>query len=162
MENISKAFIIVGTMLIAMLIVGVMVYAFHTVSNFAQKQVLEENISEILKFNQPYLEFQSKATYDFSGSEKSIDTGAIAEDILNIVNYTKHVNETSVYKVELKIKYDSSSYNLETFDEKQQQKFIEYDLKKREDGFNRRYKCTLGYDINDVTQRVNSIEIEVK
>ena len=78
MENVSTALIIVASILIAVLIASLIVYVFSVVSAFAQKQVNAENVSEVLQFNQPFLELEAKASHDFSGRSRQIEVGATA------------------------------------------------------------------------------------
>lgn len=54
MENATKALIIAGGMLIAMLIVGLLVWGFGQVRNFEQEQADQETIQEIIDFNERF------------------------------------------------------------------------------------------------------------
>lgn len=54
MENASKALIIAGGMLIAMLIVGLLVWGFGRISETQQTQVDQESIQEITDFNERF------------------------------------------------------------------------------------------------------------
>ena len=54
MENASKALIIAGGMLIAMLIVGLLVWGFGRIRETQQTQVDQESIQEITDFNERF------------------------------------------------------------------------------------------------------------
>ena len=54
MENASKALIIAGGMLIAMLIVGLLVWGFGRIRKTQQTQVDQESIQEITDFNERF------------------------------------------------------------------------------------------------------------
>ena len=54
MENASKALIIAGGMLIAMLIVGLLVWGFGRIRETQQAQVDQESIQEITDFNERF------------------------------------------------------------------------------------------------------------
>ena len=51
MENATKAFIIAGGMLIAMLIVGLLVWGYNNISNFQRTNVETEALEQIAEFN---------------------------------------------------------------------------------------------------------------
>ena len=164
MENTSTALIIAASILIAMLISGILVYAFKTVSNFAQKQVTEEEISKIFEFNQPFLELESKATHDYSGKAKPVTVGATAEDVISIINYTNHLNKTSAYKVDFTLILNGKKIKGEEFNSAKQQEFIEQDLQEREkeiDNPRLRYHCKLTFNEKDMAPRVNSVVVKI-
>ena len=52
MENATKALIIAGGMLIAMLIVGLLVWGFGQIRSLQQEQTDQETIQEIIDFNE--------------------------------------------------------------------------------------------------------------
>ena len=54
MENATKALIIAGGMLIAMLIVGLLVWGFGQIRSFEQEQADQETIQEIIDFNERF------------------------------------------------------------------------------------------------------------
>ncbi len=165
MENASTALIIAASMFIAMLIVGLITYTFQSVSKFAQKQLTAEEISEIVQFNQPYLELNSKANFDIYANKVDVPVGAVAEDIITAVNYTKHVNNATPYKVDLVLRFNKKEYTLDEITDEVQQEFIHRDLEARELGTEKerlRYSCVLGYDDNYLTSRVNHVTIEIR
>ena len=51
MENATKAFIIAGGMLIAMLIVGLLVWGYNNISSFQRTNVETEALEQIAEFN---------------------------------------------------------------------------------------------------------------
>ena len=54
MENASKALIIAGGMLIAMLIVGLLVWGFGQIRSLQQEQTDQKTIQEIIDFNERF------------------------------------------------------------------------------------------------------------
>lgn len=54
MENATKALIIAGGMLIAMLIVGLLVWGFGQIRSLQQEQTDQETIQEIIDFNERF------------------------------------------------------------------------------------------------------------
>ena len=54
MENATKALIIAGGMLIAMLIVGLLVWGFGQIRSLQQEQADQETIQEIIDFNERF------------------------------------------------------------------------------------------------------------
>lgn len=61
MENASKAFIIAGGMLIAMLIVGLLVWGYTNISSYRKSQIESEEMEQVLEFNKKF-EAYNKAT----------------------------------------------------------------------------------------------------
>ena len=165
MENTSTALIIASSMIIAMLLIALMVYSFQTVSGFAQKQVIEEDVSKVMQFNQPFLELESRATHDFSGKIKEVPIGATAEDVLSIINHTNHINKTTEFRVDFTIILNGKSIKAEDFDPKEQQEFIQNDLEEREKDINNprlKYTCKLEYDNSGVAPRVSTVLVTIK
>lgn len=164
MENASTALIIATSILIAMLLTGLMVFAFQSVSTFAQKQITVDEIAEISQFNQPFLEFNAKATHDFSGKSIEIPIGATAEDVLSIINYTNHVKTTTPYRVEFILELEGKIIRAEDFTSEKQQEFIQKDLEAREtDLYNNRlkYSCDLEYSNDDIAPRVEKVKVKI-
>ncbi len=164
MENVSKALIIVSSFIIAMLIVSVSGIAYTSISNFAQRQVIAEDVSEIRQFNQKFEEFNSKATHDFSGKAYPIPIGATTEDVLSIVNYTNHVNKSTPYRVDFNLILNGKTIKAEDFTFKKQQEFMEQDLETKESSPEKsrvRYSSKIEYDTSSATGRVNKVTIRI-
>lgn len=60
MENASKALLMAGGILIALLIIAVLVYTFGTMSNFFKEQQTEEEIEQLTAFNNQYEAYNRK------------------------------------------------------------------------------------------------------
>lgn len=77
MENATKAFIIAGGMLIAMMIVGLLVWGFGLLSRNQKEKVMSESIEQITEFN---LKFEAYNKGSVRGYQM-ISLANLAEDI---------------------------------------------------------------------------------
>ena len=82
MENASKALIMVGEILIAMMVVGIIVYSISNFGKFSSNmnQKLEQNTQ--IEFNNRFLKF-----------ERRIDI--TADEIVGIINFAKNTNDNN-------------------------------------------------------------------
>lgn len=63
MENASKALLMAGGILIAMLIIAVLVRSFTTVSIFQKAKLSEEEQAELVAFNEQYTKYLGQYVY---------------------------------------------------------------------------------------------------
>ena len=63
MENASKALIMAGGILIAILIIGLLVNSFTNVSDLKQTQLSEEEQAQIIAFNERYTKYLGQYVY---------------------------------------------------------------------------------------------------
>lgn len=63
MENASKALLIAGGVLIAILLIALLVKMGDNVSSFAKKNITEKEIEQIEEFNKQYLKFVGQDVY---------------------------------------------------------------------------------------------------
>lgn len=96
MENASKALLMAGGVLIALLVIGALVLMFNQVSYYQKSEVTSEKTQQLADFNKEYLKF----TYDdIKGYElislvnKVIDYN-IKENVGNSVDYSKKITVT--------------------------------------------------------------------
>ena len=106
MENASKALLMAGGILIALLVIGALVLMFNQVSYYQKSETTSEKTQQLSDFNKEYLKF----TYDdIKGYElislvnKVIDYN-IKEAVGNSVDYDKKIT-VSINMKEFKTKY---------------------------------------------------------
>lgn len=113
MENASKALLIAGEILIAVLILGIIVYAYNNLSFFAKEQEEDTLKKQITAFNREYESYNRKLL-------RGVDVISVANKAIS--NNTKYENENYYYiQVEFEIieainvdgsKLDVGTYNL--------------------------------------------------
>ena len=60
MENASKALLIAGEVLIAILIIGILVYGYNNLSYFSDEQEMSQEIKQLTVFNREYESYNRK------------------------------------------------------------------------------------------------------
>lgn len=63
MENASKALLIAGGVLIAILIIGLLVNSFTSISSIQQTKLSEEEQEKLVKFNEQYTKYLGQYVY---------------------------------------------------------------------------------------------------
>ena len=63
MENVSKALIMAGGMLIALLIIALLVRSFTGVKSFQMSQLTEEEQKQLVAFNEQYTKYVGQYVY---------------------------------------------------------------------------------------------------
>lgn len=181
MENASKALLMAGGVLIAILIIAILVRTFGTVGLFQKQKLTEEEERQIAEFNAQYLKYLNQYMYGtevitmINKTTKSKYPVKIKITFLNTYKYTK--KEYVKGKLILRDYYvnagrklgitnsDTSYVTGESFVEKGSEAYdnttIKNDTTVISSGIsNKAFKCTaLGYDS---TGRINSITIEEK
>lgn len=79
MENATKALIMAGTILIALLIISLGVYLFNTYSDFVYEKQEQQAKQEKIQFNTKF--------------EKYVEKDLSLQDVITIVNLAKEYNE---------------------------------------------------------------------
>lgn len=92
MENASKALLMAGGVLIAVLIIAILVRTFGTVGLFQKQKLTEEESRQIAEFNEQYLKYLNQYMY---GTE-----------VITIINKTTK----SKYPVQIKITFWDTDY----------------------------------------------------
>lgn len=83
MENASKALTMAGGILIAVLVIGLVVYMFSSSGNLFQEQQSEEEIAQLKAFNEPYISYNRKLLR--------------GTDVISVMN--KVINNNTKYEV---------------------------------------------------------------
>lgn len=169
MENASKALLMVGGVLIAIIIIAVLVRSYSSISMFQKAQLSEEEQAQLIAFNEQYTKYLGQYVY---GTEvitvinKTLNNKS--HKITTIIKFNggysytrkewnrfqkKYEDKTILIKPgkELNITNDSDEYILDVIN----------NPSKTDDSLMRRaFKCTeIGYDSYG---RVNSIKFEEK
>lgn len=170
MENASKALLMAGGILIAIITIALLVRSFTTIGIFQKAQLSEEEQAQLVEFNEQYTKYLGQYMY---GTE-----------VISVIN--KSLNNNS-YKISTIIKFDEDGYKYTKREwNREDQKYedkevyikpgkelhitndeddVVYDLinqpdKKYDSLMRRAFKCTnVGYDSYG---RVNSIKFEEK
>lgn len=87
MENASKALLIAGSILIALMILSLIIYVFTSTSRMAQAQEGKKETEEIVAFNQTYEAYNKKRMY--------------GTDIITVVNKAIEYNRKATEKIEI-------------------------------------------------------------
>lgn len=83
MENASKALLMAGGILIAIIIISVLMLSLSNITNMKQAEVDAELRKEVNNFNKPYLAFNKKAMY--------------GTDVISVLNFA--INNNKMYNV---------------------------------------------------------------
>ena len=89
MENASKALLMAGGVLIAILIIALLVRSFTTVSTFQKARLSEEEQAQLIEFNEQYTKYLGQYVY---GTE-----------VITVIN--KSLNNTS-HEITVRIKFN--------------------------------------------------------
>ena len=131
MENASKALLIAGGVLIALITIALLVRSFSSISSFQKFQLDEEEQAQLLAFNGQYSKYLNQYVY---GTEVLSLQNKYKNDKLVSVNLTEGSEQPTMTENQYKYDEESNNYSNQT----------------------RYYKCTaIGYD--ETTGRVNSI-----
>ena len=97
MENASKALLIAGGMLIALLIIGALVLMFNQIGDYEKGQQGIEKTSEIAEFNKDFVRYTD-------GNIKGVDIISLANKVINFNSKDGISNSIDHnYKITLKI-----------------------------------------------------------
>ncbi len=110
MENASKAIIMVGGMLIAMLVVSLLVIGWNNITDYNKKEEQIETREQIMKFNKEFESYNKKVVYGYelvSLANLISDTNNTYYDQINrygningyenIVAYVRFLEDTILY-----------------------------------------------------------------
>ena len=130
MENASKALLMAGGVLIAILIIALLVNSFTSISSFQKIKLSEEEQEKIVRFNEQYTKYLGQYVY---GTE-----------VVTLQN--KHQNDEEVEVIVIGELPDKADSKYDVIGENKEHN-VKY------------YKCKeIGYD--DSTGKVNSITFE--
>lgn len=91
MENISKALVMAGGVLIAVLLIALLIRSFTGVRQFQMSQLTEEEQKELIAFNEKYTKYAGQ--YIYGTDLITIINGALDNTIYPITVKVKFVNE---------------------------------------------------------------------
>ncbi len=111
MENASKAIIIVGGMLIALLVISLLVIGWNEITDYNKKEEQIETREQIMKFNKEFESYNKKVVYGYqlvSLANLISDTNNVYYDKINrygtvngyknIEAYVKFIEGTTAYE----------------------------------------------------------------
>lgn len=113
MENASKALIIAGEILIAILILGLLVYGYNNLSYFSKEQETEKQKEQLTVFNREYESYNKKLL-------RGIEVISLMNKVIS--NNQKYKNE-EYYKIKIEfqllepININGSILNIGTYNE---------------------------------------------
>lgn len=133
MENASKALLMAGGILIAIIILAVLVKTFGTISGFQKTQILEEEQAQLVAFNEQYTQYLGQYVYGtevLTVKNKSDNNGKVTviiegETPWKDENKKKYNETTNSYTSETKyykctnITYDASTGRVDSITFKQ-------------------------------------------
>lgn len=144
MENVSKALLIAGGSLMAILLLTLFSYLFRQMSASTGSIAESLSESEITVFNQQFLEYEERGVVD--GTEP-----LSIYEVASLMNLTKNCNESGKYPTTVVVKLDNS----DIFSKYSTSKELLEKNKLNE----KQYKCT-NIAINNKTKLVCEVDLE--
>ena len=138
MENASKALLMAGAVLIAILLLTIFSYVFSKMAGESSKIYEAMRQHEIDEFNQPFLNYEGNGSLD-------------AQDIASVLNLTKNAKKSKLYANDITISLKSGS-RVEDITSKNGMDWLETN-----GASGKKYKCTK-VNINSETQLVDKLE----
>ena len=139
MENASKALVISGGVLVAILLLSIFAYLFNSMGNSTAKVYQRMEKHEIDEFNQQFLNFEGRGTTDSTSP-------LVAQDIATLMNLAKNSEKNSKYKTKVAIMLNGTDITSQNSS----------DWLKNNINSNVKYKCTLVH-INTQPLLVDSV-----
>ena len=141
MENASKALLIAGGVLLAILTLTLFVYVFRNMAQSSSNIYGEIEESEITKFNQQFFDFETKEEITM-------------QDVISIIHLAKENNETGKMPVHIYVNVEGFGSDLQNKNETQITEILK-------NNFNIKYsKCQVSYAAN--SKLVGRIDITGK
>lgn len=137
MENASKALLISGGVLIAILILTLFSYLFSQMAGSSSNIYAALEKHEKDEFNQQFINYEGKKELK-------------VQDVATLINLSKNSKENSKFKTEVKIMVGSTDVSSQESN----------DWLKDNVSSNKKYKCTLVH-INSDTELVDKVELSV-
>lgn len=146
MENASKALIMAGGVLLAMLVLSLFAYVFKDMQGSTSNIYKIMNAAEIAEFNQKFLNYDERGIdiyIDDEGNQQPKNPLNV-HDVVTIANTAKDNNEQGKYPVYVTVElYDSSGNiiydNAETLGAEELNEFMLLNIRNS-------YSCTVEYD----------------
>ena len=114
MENASKALLIAGSILIAILLIAILVKSFTSISSFQKAQLSEEEQAQLIAFNEQYTKYLGQYVYGTevrSLKNKYENDGKV--DVIYDVEPPKEIGQDTTYYKCTEIKYNSETGRVE-------------------------------------------------
>ena len=137
MENASKALLISGGVLIAILILTLFSYLFSKMAGSSSNIYAALEKHEKDEFNQQFINYEGKKELK-------------VQDVATLINLSKNSKENSKFKTYVKIMVGSTDVSSQE----------SYDWLKDNVSSNKKYKCT-SVHINSDTELVDKVELSV-
>lgn len=137
MENASKALLISGGVLIAILILTLFSYLFNQMAGSSSNIYAALEKHEKDEFNQQFINYEGKKELK-------------VQDVATLINLSKNSKENSKFKTEVKILVGNTDVSSQESN----------DWLKDNVSSNKKYKCTLVH-INSDTELVDKVELSV-
>lgn len=158
MENASKALLIAGGVLIAILLLTLFSYLFTQMSTSTSNIYKNLYASEVAEFNQKFINYEGRGIYareitNDDGTKENVYDYLTYQDIATLINLAKDSEENSTFKAEVKIMVDGT--NVADKDLKDWLKEAQGDGTKKE------YICEK-VNINSETALVDEVVIKTK
>lgn len=176
MENATKALLMAGGILIAIIMITLLIRTYGNIGAFQKQQLTAEEAKQIEEYNKDYTKYDGQYVYGTevitvinratnekpkSGQETKIYIKFGPEYTYKIYDYSngKRITKTVTVKANTTLKIDTEEdqgrYSGETFIDERNNEEALNDLKRRA------FKCTkIGYDTQ--TGKVNEIRFEEK
>lgn len=161
MENASKALIMAGEILIALLILALVVYGYSNIRNLSASELTEKEIEQLAVFNKEYESYNRKLLRGvdvISVINKAIDNNKKYEnDNYYTINIQFKMAEEVVYKKDGKT--STTAFNINKYYNMNDFEIIKNDTDAFTDFKRRIFDCTeLKY--NETSGRVNYMKFE--
>lgn len=143
MENASKALIMAGTILIAILVLTVGVYIFINFSEFARKNDETQAKQELIMENNKFLKYDGR-------------TDLKVQDMKSVTNLVKEYNNKCLEENKIAIRY--GNVDLLLWNDTKWFNEFEKDTNNSNDGKIQQYKCNIemnGEFVKEITFRMN-------
>ncbi len=152
MENASKALIIAGAVLIAILVLTLGMYVFRMMADSSARIYSELEQSEISEFNQKFLNYDQRGIKD--GDGKAINPLNV-QDIATIIHLSQDNTKSGKLPTKVIVKVETEAEIVEMQD------IGEDDINKLlQDNIDKEYYCK-NVKINSKTELVELVEIEL-
>lgn len=158
MENASKALIMAGGVLIAILLLTLFSYLFTKISSSTASIYDNLEKHEIDEFNQQFLNYEGRGTKvvgktkDSNGNDVDDYNPLVAQDIATLINLAKNAEKNSKISAKVKIKLGRDSDISSHYSSGEE--WLKNNIRS-----NQKYKCTK-VNINTDTQLVNEVIID--
>lgn len=150
MENASKALLIAGGVLIAILLLTIFAYLFAHMAEGTSAMYAKLEESEINEFNQKFLNYEGRGTNKIGKDEDGndiFDTLSI-QDVVTIINLAQDNNKSSKRPITIKVWVNTNDWTDENIN----------DILENQNNQKKKFKCTQ-VSIDQTTLLVNNVFI---